>query len=681
MVHVRTADPVDAVGPSRADAVGSDRAIPSLRRTFISVVLALATVGVLVGVSPGSVAAQEDGAGNGDAEGSVSDEQTLAERFSPVIVVREQDGPCDTNGEPFEPAPVEIVLDNPEVSLRVVGNGDPVAIQGPGASDLYDLREGWYLEFPGDALEPGCIFEQDFHRFWDGRSVVYAHVATQTDRPGFLAVQYWTFWYHNPAKNDHEGDWEFVQVLFEADSVTEALASEPVAVGYAQHTGGERSDWDDPKLERDGDRPVVYAARGSHASYFGSALYLGRSSREGFGCDNTTGPSRRLDPDVVMLPERVTDPDDPLAWLAFQGRWGQREAGFFNGPTGPYAKERWTEPIDWHDGLRSSSVVIPSGDRFGDGAIRVFCESVEVGSTALTSTLRSPATALFALAIVVLLTVLLVRGTAWSPVTTRPLRERRAIGQILRGSWRVWITHPRAMLAIGLVYIPVTIVTSTIQAGILAIPFVDDVLGLAGDRSGVAFVVSMFVGGIADLLTFVYVVAAVSLVVDRGREPGADRRGPVLPSRHELAALLRAIARATLIVGALLVSVVGIPWGIRQLVRYQFLPQAIVLEGRNARASLERSSALVRGRWWWTAGAVVGVEFVVTIAGFSAAIAFLLAARSVPLWAFNMVSGVIYVFLVPIAAAAVTLAYGSLDARNSETDGIDADDAAVVPTP
>jgi hypothetical protein len=233
------------------------------------------------------------------------------------------------------------------------------------------------------------------------------------------------------------------------------------------------------------------------------------------------------------------------------------------------------------------------------------------------------------------------------------------------------------MVAIGMVYIPVTIATSAIQAGILAIPFVDDVLGLAGDRSGVAFVVSMFVGGIADLLTFVYVVAAVSLVVDRG----ADRRGPVLPSRHELAALLSAVARATLIVGALLVSVVGIPWGIRQLVRYQFLPQAIVLEGRDARASLERSSALVRGRWWWTAGAVVGVETVVTIAGFGAAIAFLLAARSVPLWAFNMVSGVIYVFLVPIAAAAVTLAYGSLDARNSATDGIDADDAAVASTP
>ena len=42
--------------------------------------------------------------------------------------------------------------------------------------------KGWYLDFPGDALEPGCIFEQDFRRFFDGRSVVYAHVATQARR-------------------------------------------------------------------------------------------------------------------------------------------------------------------------------------------------------------------------------------------------------------------------------------------------------------------------------------------------------------------------------------------------------------------------------------------------------------------------------------------------------------------
>ena len=38
-----------------------------------------------------------------------------------------------------------------------------------------------------------------------------------------IALQYWFFWYHNPAKNDHEGDWEFIQLLFEASTVEQAL--------------------------------------------------------------------------------------------------------------------------------------------------------------------------------------------------------------------------------------------------------------------------------------------------------------------------------------------------------------------------------------------------------------------------------------------------------------------------
>lgn len=637
------------------------RSIDGSRRSGRPVRLGLLALLVVPTVSmlfPTSVAAQ----GNDDVD-EVVPEQVLADRYAPVVIIKAQDGPCDTGGEPFEPAPVEIVLDNPEVFLRQVGNDDPVAMRGPGGRDLFDLREGWYLDFPGDALDPGCIFEQDFRRFYDGRSVVYAHVAEQADRPGMLALQYWFWWYHNPAKNDHEGDWEFIQLLFEADSVAEALAAPPVAVGYAQHTGGERASWDDDKLERDGDRPIVYAARGSHASYFGSALYLGRSSREGFGCDDTDGPSRRLDPDVILLPDGVDDPDDPFAWLAFQGRWGQREAGFFNGPTGPYAKARWAEPVTWHESLRSSSVVIPGGDRVGDGVVSTFCGAVEVGSTALVATLRSPAAALVTLAVLIGSATFLTRRTRWGPVTTRPLVAERRTGQILRGSWRVWLPNARQMLTIGLVYVPVAVVTSIVQAGLLAVPFVSDLIDLAGDRSGTAFLLAMAVGGIADVLTFVYVAAAVARVVD-----DTDASGPILPSADEVRRLALAVAKAAFVVVVLLVSIVGIPWAIRQFVRYQFIAHAVVLEGADPDDALGRSSELVAGRWWWTAGLVLGVEVAAVAAGFLVAVAVLLAVPALPLWAFNVVAAGIHLVLVPIAAAAVGYAYGTLAARSSAAE-------------
>jgi hypothetical protein len=613
--------------------------------------LATALVVLLTVAGAGTAGAQDD-------PPAPSAEQELVERHAPVVMVKQQSGPCDDDGEPFEPAPVDIVLANPEIFLRQVGNDDPVAMRGPTGADLFDLREGWYLDFPGDALVPGCVFEQDFRRFYDGRSVTYAHVATEDGRPGFLAVQYWFFWYHNPAKNDHEGDWEFVQVLFEADSVEEALATDPVSIGYAQHTGGERADWDDDRLELVDRRPVVYAAKGSHASYFESGHFLGRSSREGFGCDDTSGPSRRLDPDVVLLPDRVDDAADPFAWLAFQGRWGQREPSFFNGPTGPFAKDRWSAPVAWHEGLRTSSVMIPGGDRLGNDVVATFCRSVEVGSTALNRTLRSPLTTVVVAALLLVALVRLVRSTRWSPVEVRPLRAERAVGQILRASVRVWRRQPRVMLAVGLLYAPVALVTAAVQAGVFALPFVDELVEVAGDRSGVAFVLSIAIGGLADLLTFVFVVAMVARSLD---DAGTSRR--IVPPWAEVGRLAGAVARAAVVVGALVLSVLGIPWAIRQLVRYQFAPHAIATEGMDAGRALRRSSELVRGRWWWTAGVVLGVEIVIALLGFGFAVAVLLLVRTLPLWGFNLVSSVIFVLLVPVAAAAVSFAYGTLAAR------------------
>ena len=69
-------------------------------------------------------------------------------------------------------------------------------------------------------------------------------------------------------------------------------------MGYARHEGGERTGWEDAELARDGLRPVVYSSAGSHASHYGSELYLGRGQSTGFGCDNTDGPSEQIDPEV-----------------------------------------------------------------------------------------------------------------------------------------------------------------------------------------------------------------------------------------------------------------------------------------------------------------------------------------------------------------------------------------------
>src|SRR4029077_5131495 len=130
----------------------------------------------------------------------------------------------------------------------------------PTADDLEHADVGYHLDFPGDALDPGCAYER-FSRSAVGDSVpvTYAHVASQSDRPGKLALQYWFFYAYNDFNNKHEGDWEMTQLNFNAPDARAALERTPVEVGYSSHEGAENSAWDDPKLARvDGTHPVVY---------------------------------------------------------------------------------------------------------------------------------------------------------------------------------------------------------------------------------------------------------------------------------------------------------------------------------------------------------------------------------------------------------------------------------------
>ena len=118
-----------------------------------------------------------------------------------------------------------------------------------------------------------------------------------------IAVQYWFYYWFNQFNDLHESDWEMIQVAFDAATVEEALARGPSQLAYAQHDGGERRDWNDPRVEKDGTHPVVYVSSGSHASQYWSALFLGNGRRgSGLGCDDTRGPSTRVEPTPILVP-------------------------------------------------------------------------------------------------------------------------------------------------------------------------------------------------------------------------------------------------------------------------------------------------------------------------------------------------------------------------------------------
>ncbi len=624
----------------------------------IKVVAALLMLAPLVLVAP-SAAAQDR---PGPAE-------QLAERYAPVLSIREQAEECDTDGERFGPVAVDSVLDNDQILLRQVGANNPVTTKGPGAGDLFDVGEGFYLDFPGDALAPGCIYERDVRRYTrDLEPTVYAHVATQDDAPGQLALQYWFFWYYNDWNNKHEGDWEGIQLLFEADSVRQALASEPVSVGYAQHEGGERADWDDEKLERQGSRPVVYPSVGSHASYFSSALYLGRSGGEGFGCDTTDGPSTEVDPTVVVLPDRVDDPSDPLAWLAFEGRWGERQSGPFNGPTGPRDKERWSEPVDWHEQLRPSSVIIPGGDNAAASVANGFCGVVDWGSRQLITLTLSPVVFLVGVVLLVALIGALLGRTDWTPVEPLPIVRRRRAGQIIKAAARLYRSSIGRFAEVGLIYLPIALAVGALLGLVAQLPVIRSLLDGDIEIGFVGVVLTVAVGSLGHAVGVVIATATTATLM-RGTETDdhLSARAAYRRTFARIGDLLGALIRSLVIVGFLLVSIVGIPWGLRQLVRYQFLAPVVALEGIGGQAALDRSSRLIRGRWFHVAGVVLVLNGAVYLVNAVVGLLLLVLLSGVPLWAFSVIVTVFAALVVPYASIGLVLVYGDAVAQGDRT--------------
>jgi hypothetical protein len=543
------------------------------------------------------------------------------------------------------------------VALRGPWTSSDLVKVGPVANDL-DGRYEYHLDFPGNPLDPGCGYERWARKITaETKPTVYAHVATDPDDPGKLALQYWFFYAFNDFNNLHEGDWEMVQLNFDAPDAGAALGRTPTKVGYSSHEGAERAGWGDSKLERvDGTHPVVFPAAGSHANKFTAALYLGSSAEAGVGCDDTQGPHDELRPVVKTIPSDRAAAANAYPWIGFEGRWGQLERAFFNGPTGPNLKTQWTRPIEWSKGWRDRSYAVPTAGVLGTGATDLFCSGVAAGSRALISLLRNAALTLLVLAVILALAVFGVRRTRWRPATPLHLARRRAWGQILSAAGRMYVTRPRLFLGLGLLFIPLGAIIAAVQALILG------GFGLAGvdatgEAAGALVFVLVVVGTTLALLGLGVVMAATACAlveIDAGR------------AIRPLQAYRLALRSLRPLVGALLIGVavwlvldlttVLIPVAVWLAVRWLLVAQVVALEGTSAVGALRRSSELVRGHWLRIAS-LVGVGLVVTLAIGPLVGALLIFATSAPLGLLNVVAGVVYALAMPFVALTTCYAY------------------------
>ncbi len=592
-------------------------------------------------------------------------EQDLAERYAPIVRLKLQEEDCG-EGEPYVPTDVDAVLANPEVAFR--GPWDTVNVVGvaPTADDLGRGLPGYHLDFPGDALKPGCDYELWSNRLGETfEPTMYARLVAEGAHPFALALQYWFFYPYNDFNNKHEGDWEMIQLVFDADSAQEALTEGPVRVGYSQHEGAEEAVWGDEKLELlDGTHPVVYPSAGSHANYFESSLFLGRSAAQGVGCDDTSAPSEDVEPRVLLVSTAEEAYLRAYPWLAFEGRWGEKQPSFYNGPTGPNTKPQWAYPITWADETwRDRSFAIGGIDTLGPSATAFFCTAVGAGSDLLTRLAANPLPVFLGL---IALGVLVVGGvwrTEWQPGAPLRLIRRRSWGQALNASRRMYRSRFRMFAGIGLAFVPIMALAAAVQAILFR------VAGLTGATEAVdetnPFVLSIVleIGLLFAILGLAIVQAAVARAMaelDEGRL--VDTRRAYRLVRDETGPLAVALGIVVASCLILTLSVIGIPIAIWLVGRWAYVAQVVAVEGLGGVAALRRSAQLIRGRWWRSSLAVISFAALGLVTGPLVGV-LLLFATSASFDVVEIVSSCVYVVTMPFVAIATTYLYANLRAR------------------
>jgi hypothetical protein len=166
----------------------------------------------------------------------------------------------------------------------------------------------------------------------DLRNRMYGHAV---EAGGQLWLQYWFFYFYNDYNlalgiGLHEGDWEMIQLRIH-DGV-------PDLAVYAQHRQAEKRPWAQVgKVPGDPNRPMVYVARGSHASYFEPGFHQTEAWYD-------LADGKRNSPRTTL--EIVNDDDPP--WMAWPGVWGDTRARIGGidqpSPRGPSAHDQWTNP-------------------------------------------------------------------------------------------------------------------------------------------------------------------------------------------------------------------------------------------------------------------------------------------------------------------------------------------------
>ncbi|MBI4008263.1 MAG: Vps62-related protein, partial [Planctomycetes bacterium] len=279
-------------------------------------------------------------------------EETLLEKYAPLLYMQED--------ERYHPTDVMNMLKNSRLWERREWKKDKLVDNTPTLQELvnnFDEKKYYlWLKYKEKELNK---------RNWKIDQTVYGRQFTTYDGGNKRTVlQYWFFYVYNDWDDDHEGDWEMIQIVFGSDN-------QPLLITYSIHKGGMTLPWDDPKVSKSGDHPKVYVSLGGHGSWNEPGNHTWYQSLT--ICDQCIDETSEQGD--VIVPEgesissnytyKLVDLDkEEVNWIEWNGYWGKQGYSvgrkqatvYVPGPPSPpyvdYIEDdaftgRWYDPVTW----------------------------------------------------------------------------------------------------------------------------------------------------------------------------------------------------------------------------------------------------------------------------------------------------------------------------------------------
>jgi len=183
----------------------------------------------------------------------------------------------------------------------------------------------------------------------------------QYETAGATVLQYWFFYPFNDwdngtsiPGNQHEGDWEMVQILYSKEK------NEPEQLTASYHHSGKSYNWNSEVSKIDGTHPKIFVAKGGHGLWANSGAHeVGKTwqkiaewpfFRHIALKDLTSEDGMVLYPKGLIPPfeagYQLRDISNEPNWVNWKGIWGELFLGS-SGPQSPGLQEKWKDPIKW----------------------------------------------------------------------------------------------------------------------------------------------------------------------------------------------------------------------------------------------------------------------------------------------------------------------------------------------